>query len=139
MEVGSLEAIPLNHGVEMVCIMIWSYPVGGKNDDKAFIFTLKNPHGVEPTRYMKRGECQEAIQCNDDCGPIFGNFDIFVSYVCNEGDSCSIDNDGAHGYECHPEHKKSLFVNTAETPNKNYFSVLDYEVYTHDKSSCNTM
>ena len=24
-----------------------------KDDDKAFIFTLKNDHGVEPTRFMK--------------------------------------------------------------------------------------
>ncbi len=33
----------------------WSGGYGiGKYDSKSFIFTLKNPHEVEPTRYMKR-------------------------------------------------------------------------------------
>ncbi len=43
-----------------------------------------------------------------------------------------ISNDGTHGYECHPEYKSSLFVNTAGPDEENYFSVLDYEVYTHN-------
>lgn len=41
-------------------------------------------------------------------------------------------NDGIHGYECHPEYKFSLFVNTAGPNKENLFSVLDYEVYTHN-------
>lgn len=43
-------------------------------------------------------------------------------------------NDGIHGYECHPEYKCSLFVNTAGPLEKNYCTILDYEVYTHNWS-----
>ena len=42
-----------------------------KNDDKAFIFTLKNPHGVEPTRFMKRKDSSSAIYCDFCWGPDF--------------------------------------------------------------------
>ncbi len=100
-----------------------------KNDDKAFIFTLKNPHGVEPTRYMKRKESEYAIECHPDCGPLFGD-DIFMPIISNFH-FCSIHNDGTHSYECHPEYKSSLFVDTAGPDKDNEFRVLDYEVYTY--------
>ena len=104
---------------------------------------MKNPHGVEPTHYMKRKESKYAIKCIPNDGPIFGNNritqDISIHNNCNKKDSCYIHNDGKHGYECHHEYKKSLFVNTAEPNNRNYFSVLDYEVYTHNESKCDLM
>ena len=97
---------------------------------------MKNPHGVEPTRYMKRKESKKAIECHPHYGPRFGSnnntHDISIHNNCNEEDSCWINNDGTKGYECHHEYKKSLFVNTAGPNNRNYFSVLDYEVYTHN-------
>ena len=33
---------------------------------------MKNPHGVEPTRYMKREDSDRAIECYPENGPIFG-------------------------------------------------------------------
>ena len=84
---------------------------------------MKNAHGIEPTRYKKREDNEYAIKCNPDYGPIFGDNDIFIRNNCNKRDSCFIDNDGTHGYECHPQYKKSLFVNNI------IFSVLDYEVF----------
>ena len=33
---------------------------------------MKNAHGVEPTRYMKRKESDWAIECSSNCGPVFG-------------------------------------------------------------------
>ena len=95
---------------------------------------MKNPHGVEPTRFMKKKESQYAIKCDSYYGPIFGdicNSDICIRDQCNEEDSCSIRNDGTRGYECHPQYKKSLFVNTSGPDERNSFSILDYEVYTH--------
>ena len=83
---------------------------------------MKNPHGVEPTRFMKRKESDYAIQCFSPCGPMF-NHDIYINDHCYREDSCFIHNDGTEGYECHHEHKKSLFVNSM------CFSVWDYEVY----------
>ncbi len=105
---------------------------------------MKNPHGVEPTIYKKRKESKYAIRCNSRCGPIFGNYndnnsffcyydcsDIYIGDNCNEENSCCIEKNNERGYEDDPEHKCSLFVNNAIVNNKNYFSVLDYEVYTH--------
>ncbi len=102
-----------------------------KDDSEVFIFTLKNPHGVEPTRFMKRKESNNAIYCDSSYGPIFGNSDIYISGNCNSSNNSSIYNDGTKGYECHPEYKKSLFVNTDGPDNRNAFNVLDYEVFTH--------
>ena len=96
---------------------------------------MKNPHRVEPTRYMKRKGSKYAIGCDYDDGPRFGNDDISDIYIgddCNEEYHCFTNNDGTGGYECHPEYKCSLFVNTDEPDEKNYFSVLDYEVFSID-------
>ena len=102
---------------------------------------MKNPHGVEPTRYMKRKESEYAIECYPEYGPAFGNnydyydgcychfFDICIYDKCNRKNSCSIGNDGTNGYECDSENKGSLFVN------KNDFSVLNYEVFGIDYES----
>ena len=97
---------------------------------------MKNPHGVEPTRYMKREESEYAISCNPYYGPCFGcaaytEYDIFINDHCNKKNNCYIANDGTNGCECNPEYKKSLFVNTSGSDDKNRFSVLDYEVFTH--------
>ncbi len=84
---------------------------------------------------MKREESEYAIYCNPDYGPCFGyetynGYDLFVNDHCNKKNSCYIASDDTTGYECHPEYKKSLFVNTSGSDDKNYFSVLDYEVFT---------
>ena len=95
---------------------------------------MKNAYGVEPTRYMKRKESSSAIDCDSNCGPIFGD-DIYIGDNCNEKDRCAIHNNGFIGYECHPEYKSSLFVNTAGSDNENEFSVLDYEIFCIDYES----
>ena len=82
-----------------------------------------------------RKESRYAIYCNSNNGPSFGEWrigDLLIDAYCNKENSCSIHNDGTHAYECHPEHKSSLFVNNAGPDEKNIFSVLDYEVYTHN-------
>ncbi len=102
-----------------------------KDDNKAFIFTLKNPHGVEPTRFMKRAESKYVIQCYPNYGPIFGDDDMIIANNCSKEDSCWINNDGSNAFKCHSEYMSSLFVNINGLDNINPFSVLDYEVYTH--------
>ena len=93
---------------------------------------MKNPHGVEPTRYMNRKGSYCAIYCYPYCGPVLcGNrngSDISIGNYCNR-ENAYINNDGYQGYECHPKYKSSLFVNTAGPDGLNRFSVLDYEVY----------
>ena len=96
--------------------------------------SLKNPHGVEPTRYMKREESKYAIKCDPDCGPIFGNYydyDIYIGDNCNKENSCYIWNNGCYGFDCHSEYKSSLFVKTERPNERNRFTVLDYEVFTY--------
>ena len=109
------------------------YIIGYEDDPEAFIFTLKNPHGVKPTRFMKRKESDKAIVRDLKYGPIFGNgFDIYIGSLCNKEDGCSINSDGTHAYECHPQYKSSLFVETDQCDKKKMFSILDYEVYAID-------
>ncbi len=107
-----------------------------KKDDDAFIFTLKNPHRVEPSRYFSNKEMKGTICCNHNFGPHFG--DEFVGLVvfekCNEEKSFIFISDDTR-YECHPEYQSSLFVNTAGPDKHNYFFVLDYEVYCIDYES----
>ncbi len=93
---------------------------------------MKNVHGLVPTRFMKRKGSRFAIYCDSKDGPNF-NYDIHIANNCYK-DSCYINNDGRHGYECHPEYKSSLFVNTNKPDNENLFTVLDYEVYSHNCS-----
>ena len=103
---------------------------------------MKNPHGVEPTRYMKKEESEYAIYCDRSCGPVFNHNldDIYIPNNCNEENRCHIgNNDGTLGYECHPEYKNSLFVNTAGPDEVNNFSVLDYEVFDIDYENRKTI
>ena len=85
---------------------------------------------------MKRKESKYAIECYSYCGPIFGNDDIHIGdncyNHCYKENSHLIGNDGERGYECHPVYKKSLFVNTAGPDVRNYFTLLDYEVYAYE-------
>ena len=93
---------------------------------------------------MKREEIEYAIICWGDCGPIFYGQDcsyqtISIGNNCNEEDSCYIWNNGFGGYDCHPQYKSSLYVNTNEYNEKDdeniiHFSVLDYEVFTPERS-----
>ena len=95
---------------------------------------MKNPHGVEPTRYKKRKGSKYAIECDTHDGPRFGNGsnnDIFIDLHYYKENGCSIQNDGRRGYVCDSEYKSSLFVNTAGPDEENEFRVLDYEVYSN--------
>ena len=92
---------------------------------------MKNPHGVEPTRYMKRKGSKYAIECNPNFGPRFcGHYgaDLSISDNCNCNKESYTYNDG-RGYDCHPEYKNSLFVNTNDSDKPNHFYVYDYEVF----------
>ena len=93
---------------------------------------MKNAHGVEPTRFMKKKESKEAIGCSPNWGPLFGKnaSDIYIGDNCTKESSCWINPSSAFQYEYHPQYKSSLYVNTSDPDHDNNFSVLDYEVYT---------
>ncbi len=94
---------------------------------------MKNPHGLEPTRYKKKKNSDCAINCDPDYGPIFGDgCDICIRDNCNRNGGLTCYGNYNSSYECNNSLKQSLFVNTAGPDEQNDFSVLDYEVYSID-------
>ena len=90
---------------------------------------MKNPHGIKPTRFKKKKTSKHAFFNDEHFGPIFGEKEIVISDKCNEGNSCEININEDSAYECHPEYKSSLFVNTNGPNEPNKFSVYEMEVY----------
>ena len=81
---------------------------------------------------MKRKDSEYAIYCDFCIGPNF--YDIAMEsggIFLNEEMKSDyyISNNGNGGYECHPEYKSSLYVNTGGPDEINFFSLLDYEVF----------
>ncbi len=101
-----------------------------KRDPEAFIFTLKNPHNVHPTKYNKKNNTYEAIYCHPNYGPFFGDDVLVISNKGNKENKCWINNN-CGSYECDSKYTRSLFVNTNTNDHNNLFYILDYEVYTH--------
>ena len=97
---------------------------------------MKNAHGVEPTRFMKKKESKTAIRCVPIWGPLFGNNkgDILIADNCTK-ESNWINPPSCFQYDCHPQYRSSLYVNTSDPDHGNRFSVLDYEVYTYPNSN----
>ena len=96
---------------------------------------MKNSHGVEPTRFIKKNQSTAGIQCIPTSGPIFGNYlyyDIYIDDDCQKEKRCKSDNNLSSGFECHPEYQSSLFIKTKNTIIKNYFTILDYEVFAQE-------
>jgi hypothetical protein len=57
-----------------------------KADDSlmSFLFTLKNPDNIPVKRFALKGkEKHEAIGCDAEYGPCFGDSDIDISDNCN--------------------------------------------------------
>ena len=118
--------------VYIIMIILWLSIGEWKDDSKAFIFTLKNLHGIEPSKFMKKKDNNKAIACGPRYGPVFGyGNDICIYDNCNNeqgGWTCY----GVGSYECNNSLKCSLFVKTAGPDQKNFFKVSDYEVFTYN-------
>ena len=95
---------------------------------------MKNRHGIEPTRFLKKKYNNRAIYCYVDRGPVFGSgHDIWIGNNCNrdKGGWTNFGNSES-SYKCNSPLKSSLFVNTAGPDQWNYFKVSDYEVFTYN-------
>ena len=57
---------------------------------------------------------------NDNDIELSDNCDLSLSYISNDGAGC---------FDCHPQYKCSLFVNTARPDRMNTFKVWDFEVF----------
>ena len=118
-----------------------------KSDRKAFIFTLKNPQGLEPMRFMNLNDSEYAIFCSPDYGPMFGrNLRIGPVLKINGNkygfENCGVSfRDHSGQYDYHKQYAASLFVTKEITLSlckervptapiyDSFFSVLDYEVF----------
>ncbi len=125
-----------------------------RNDSDSFIFTLKNPHNIEPTQYRPvANNTNSTITCDSNCGPIFGvtrnqrrrgyystyYCDIYIDNDCNKPNRCYTWNNGNGVYTYDSSYVGSLYVNTGSSSEQNYFTVLDYEVYYIDYKGKNTV
>ena len=68
----------------------WNGKVGEKNNARRdgngneFVFTLKNPHNISPSKFNMRNEwLNHSICCDVNLGPIFGCNDIRIENECN--------------------------------------------------------
>ena len=94
---------------------------------------MKNRHGIEPSKFLKKKGNNEAIYCNPYYGPIFGyGYDIWINSNCNDKGGWTNYGNSHSSYECSSPLKRSLFVGTAGPDQTNYFKVSDYEVFTYN-------
>ena len=82
-----------------------------------------------PTKYMKKNDTHTAIYCHPNYGPFFWE-DVLVISDKGDKEKCWTNNN-CRSYECDPEYKRSLFVNTSSSNHTNDFNILDYEVFAH--------
>ncbi|KAF2072646.1 hypothetical protein CYY_006048 [Polysphondylium violaceum] len=51
----------------------WNSDIVYYGDNKCFIFTMVNIHGIKPTKYGPGAKCTNYVRCSLDSGPIFGS------------------------------------------------------------------
>ena len=95
---------------------------------------MKNPHGVEPTRFMKRKESDITLECSTENGPCFSGEKKYSDMVIMEWNDiigCLISNDGENGFECHPKYKVALYASDCSKSSNllAFVPIIDYEVY----------
>jgi hypothetical protein len=108
-----------------------SVPWGSTNEDKAdtlaFLFTLKNPYGIKPTKYpIGERAIGFAVSHNRNEGPTFGSvrhggFDLFLQSPFNADGSRTF---FPHNYQ--DTTKKGQFTFTGDP----YFCCDDVEIFT---------
>ncbi|KAK8810678.1 hypothetical protein WA158_007253 [Blastocystis sp. Blastoise] len=100
-------------------------------DNKAFLFTLQNPHKIPPQRFESKPEGNN-ISHSFFCGPIFGgngidDICIYANSNKDRGGWTKFSEDGA--YMNTTGKGKSLFVNNDKATETNWFKVNDIEVF----------
>ena len=90
---------------------------------QAFLFSMVNPYGLRPTKMPLIQDHQEAIDCNRNCGPMFGSgHDLYISGNANANTS-SYTFLGS-SYQCPAGQNGHIFL-----AGNNNFTVADYEVF----------
>jgi hypothetical protein len=93
-----------------------------ENAPGSFIFTISNPHGIPPTKYLPLVHPEYTVYHNSDRGPSFGNgHDLYVTsgYL---GNSCT---NFPSSYKDTTGKGKQTFTGSEN------FTVADIQVFTH--------
>lgn len=100
----------------------WNGKVGENNNSRRegngneFVFTLKNPHNIEPSKFnMKNEWLNHSICCDAKLGPIFGCNDIRIENECNNNNNSFSFYDFNRGEYCFNDttgKKRLLFTGT---------------------------
>ena len=92
-----------------------------------FIFTLKNPHSIKPSKYnIKKKYLNSSIICDSNLGPIFSGNDIRIEDNCNLNENKFTFYDSKNDESCFSDNtgkKRLLFTG------KNSFLVKEIEVF----------
>ena len=111
----------------------WNGKIGEENCSRRdgigneFVYTLKNPHNIQPSKYnMKKYWYNHSICCDINLGPIFGCNDIRIEDKCNEKKNRFTFHDFKPGEFCFDDttgKKRLLFTGN------DYFIVKEIEVF----------
>ena len=112
----------------------WNGKIGKENNARRdgkgleFVFTLKNPHGIRPSKFnIKREWLSHSICCDINLGPIFGCNDIRIENNCNVNSNSFKYYDFNPGEYCFDDttgKKRMLFTGSST------FKVEEIEVFT---------
>ena len=112
---------------------VWNGKVGAQNSSRRdgngneFVFTLKNPHNISPSKFnMKNEWLNHSICCDKNLGPIFGCNDIRIENECNIRNNSFSFYDFQPGEFCFNDttgKKRLLFTGTSK------YKVKEIEVY----------
>ncbi|KAK8799665.1 hypothetical protein WA158_006213 [Blastocystis sp. Blastoise] len=102
----------------------------GIKDPDAFIFTLQNPYNTIPSQFSCISKDEYTIEYDINRGPIF-RYGFSISNDCHKNSTNFINIYSSPSiYTYHPIYMSSLFTNTNNYTENNYFKVNEIEVYT---------
>jgi hypothetical protein len=110
----------------------WSQSDGFKEDNYAFVFSLLND--INETKVFRCNESLNAIYCNQNYGPCFGNDDIKISNNCNANtasESILGLTYGESDVEYGSDESKTILAGSR------YFQVAEIEVFSKDFTPLN--
>ena len=112
-----------NSSVNILCIVCSTGQSSWIRCSQAFLFSMVNPNGLEPTKLpLIPGKEEFGIDCDNGYGPTFGDGnDLHISGNANTNSNSY--SDLGNSYRCPPGQQNTFFTGDES------FTVTDYEVF----------
>lgn len=109
--------------------LVISHSSDYKHCTEAFLFSLVNPSGAEPTKLpLKASSGKSAMYCGSSCGPTFGDgHDLFISSEANINSDSNSESLNS-SYACPSHVTFSTFLTGEE-----YFILDELEVFVYQQ------